>query len=115
LIIGRPGGQGSPVVVVHTVVPGEPKESDPRKRDPMGSHAPRITRPTLAKLGFAAVAAPAALLAVAGPASAAELAPVGAYLDENVTHGTPPLERSVHTSTTPSPPPTSRSSTSSGC
>lgn len=58
----------------------------------MGSHAPRITRPTLAKLGFAAVAAPAALLAVAGPASAAELAPVGAYLDENVTHGTPPLE-----------------------
>ncbi|MEU7813207.1 hypothetical protein [Pseudonocardia sp. NPDC049154] len=58
----------------------------------MGSHAPRTTRPTLAKLGFAAVAAPAAMLAVAGPASAAELAPVGAYLDENVTHGTPPLE-----------------------
>jgi len=49
-------------------------------------------RSTLAKIGFAAVAAPAAMIAVAGQASAADLAPVGAYLDENVTHGTPPLE-----------------------
>ncbi|WP_181783527.1 hypothetical protein [Pseudonocardia pini] len=56
----------------------------------MGSHAPR--KATLAKIGFAALAAPAAMLAVAGTASAADLAPVGAYLDENVTYGTPPLE-----------------------
>ncbi|GAA1870368.1 hypothetical protein GCM10009836_58760 [Pseudonocardia ailaonensis] len=51
-----------------------------------------MQRTTLAKIGFAALAAPAAIIAVAGQASAAELAPVGAYLDENVTHGTPPLE-----------------------
>lgn len=56
----------------------------------MGSHAPR--KATLLAAGAAALIAPAAMVALAGQASAAELTPVGAYLDENVTHGTPPLE-----------------------
>jgi len=56
----------------------------------MGSHAPR--KATLLAVGAAALVAPAAMIAVAGTASAAEVAPVAAYLDENVTHGTPPLE-----------------------
>ena len=59
----------------------------------MGSHAPRIRTKAIALgAGLAAVVAPGVLLAVAGSASAAEVAPVGAYLDENVTYGTPPLE-----------------------
>jgi len=56
----------------------------------MGSHAPR--KATLLAVGAAALVAPAAMIAVAGTASAAEVAPVAAYLDENVTHGIPPLE-----------------------
>jgi len=56
----------------------------------MGSHAPR--KATLLAVGVASLVAPAAMIAVAGTASAAEVAPVAAYLDENVTHGTPPLE-----------------------
>ncbi|MEN3303635.1 MAG: hypothetical protein V7633_5693 [Pseudonocardia sp.] len=95
LITARARGQGCGVAPHIEVWATERIPTFPtlKVRSPMGSHAPRTRTKAIALgAGLAPVVAPAAMMAVAGTASAAEAAPVGAYLDENVTYGTPPLE-----------------------